>query len=171
MTPPPHTNNRKAVANYCDDQTLPVKLSVHSYRPENYPQINHQEILYGDQAGVTPESNQLAQYQFYQQQMDGISGADNITHVFDGTHENPWASDERFNHLSPEQYNASMTNHQLMLQMLNNGHNENIPRNNQQVTLGTQEIQQNQLLMMTGPTPQLQTQTPETCGYHMNTFF
>ena len=64
-----------------------------------------------------------------------------------------------------------MTNHQLMLQMLNNGHNENIPRNNQQVTLGTQEIQQNQLLMMTGPTPQLQTQTPETCGYHMNTFF
>ena len=63
--------------------------------------------------------------------MDGISGTDNITHVYQETHENPWASDERFHaQMTPEQYNASMTNHQLMLQMLNNGSNENVQRNN-----------------------------------------
>ena len=62
LVPTPHTNNRKAVASYCDDQSLPIKLSVNTYHPDNFPQqnlphINHQEILYGNQSGVTPETN------------------------------------------------------------------------------------------------------------------
>ena len=66
LNPTPHTNNRKAVASYCDDQSLPGRLSVNTYHAENIPQINHQEILYANQPGL-PETNQLAQYQFYQQ--------------------------------------------------------------------------------------------------------
>ena len=37
LVPTPHTNNRKAVASYCDDQSLPIKLSVNTYHPDNFP--------------------------------------------------------------------------------------------------------------------------------------
>ena len=70
--------NINAISTYCDDQALPVRLRLNT--TDQLPQRLYTEVPPQHHAHCSPESNNLQQFQQYAQQMDGISGADNITH-------------------------------------------------------------------------------------------